>query len=337
MPHARETESGNQKLPSDKKMDLGKCLVLTHPARLGDSVLSLPLHRAIAQRFPLESNIGEPFRFLLELAGIDAAYSGPLYPKGARALFQEARRLRERQFRTVFLVRPNFRSALLAYLARIPIRVGDTTEGRAALLNHRVDVPARSNQIERLRAFGAAVALDVPPIFGLPTSPKLDPPTVGIVPAASYSDKIIPPEALRFVCHRLLDLGYRLALLGGPGQEPWSEPFQDIPAEDWVGRYSLPDLIAPLSSLRALVAADGGLYHLAVGCGVPSVGVYGPTKDKYWWHAWGDHVPVLAEGGEMSSVTGPQVWDAVSQTLKVTPSGDTQPAPRKMPLFSPPP
>lgn len=296
-------------------MDLGRCLILTHPARLGDSVMALPLHRAVAARFPLASNVGPDFRFLFEMAGVDAAYSGPIYPKGARALVGEARSLRSQGFGSVFLVRPNFRSALLARLAGIPIRVGDATEGRGLLLNRWAKVPPGANQLERLQAFGAAVGVKVPPEFGLPTIPRRHPPTVGIAPGASYEDKLIPPIALREVAERLLAAGYQLALVGGPSDRQWLPPFEGLDCENWVAKFSLRDLVGPLSSLSAVVAADGGLYHLAVGCGVPSVGVYGPTAPRCWWHAWGPHTPVLAPEGKMTRVTADSIWEALRNTL----------------------
>lgn len=297
-------------------MELGKCLVITHPARLGDSALSLPLHRALASRGEVHSNVGEPYRFLFELAGIEVAQAGPLYPKGATALLREAGALRTRGFDTAFLVRPNFRSALLARLAGIRIRVGDATEGRGPLLSHKADVPPKANQLVRLQAFGNAVGLEVPLEFGLPTSAKAVPPVFGIVPGASYEDKFIPRPALRDVAERLLDRGLKLALLGGPGEEPWAEFLNDLPAENWVGKFSLPDLISPLGSLCGLLASDGGLYHLSVACGVPSVGVYGPTASKNWWHAWGPHVPVLAPQGKMEAVDADMLWQAVTRVLE---------------------
>lgn len=277
--------------------------------------MALPLHRAASRHSDLESNVGEAFRFLLEMGGVISRQSGPLYPKGARALLAEARLLRARSFETVFLVRPNFRSALLAYLARIPVRVGDRTEGRGPLLNWPVDVPAKANQIDRLRLFGEKVGLSVPSDFGLPADPKSSIPTIGIAPGASYSDKVIPAKVLREVTERLLADRNRIVLLGGPGEEPYAEPLRDLPAEDWIGKFTLPELVRPLGSLTAVLAADGGLYHLSVACGVPSVGVYGPTANRFWWHDWGPHVPVLAPEGKMDLLDAESIWDAMKKVL----------------------
>lgn len=306
---------GDRDSASVEKVRLRKTLILTHPARMGDTVMALPLHRAAMRHGDLESNVGDAFRFLLEMGGVQARQAGPLYPKGARALIAEAKLLRERSFETVFIVRPNFRSALLAYLARIPVRVGDRTEGRGPLLSRPVDVPAKSNQIDRLRLFGERVGLSVPTEFGLPADPKRSVPTVGIAPGASYSDKVIPPNVLREVAERLIAEGNHIVLLGGPGEEPYADPLRDLPVEDWIGKFTLPNLVRPLGSLTAVLAADGGLYHLSVACGVPSVGVYGPTANRYWWHHWGPHVPVLAPEGKMELVDSEAVWNAMKKVL----------------------
>jgi ADP-heptose:LPS heptosyltransferase len=294
-----------------------KSLVLTHPARLGDSVMALPLHRAAAQTRQIASNVGAPYRFFFGLAGIEVADSGPLYPKGARALLRASKELRSQAYDEVFLVRPNFRSALLCALAGIKRRIGDATEGRGLLLTHKAEVPLKANQLVRLQAFGQAAGFEVPNDFGLPSATKLDPPVVGLAPGASYSDKLIPPMALLEVGERLLRAGYRIALLGGPGEERWAEPLGNLEAENWIGRYSLPELIAPLSSLAAMIGADGGLYHLSVACGVPSVGVYGETTKRYWWHDWGPHTPVLAADDDTRNVTADQLWAAVSRSLSL--------------------
>jgi len=302
--------------PSTQKQ-LGKTLVLTHPARLGDSVMALPLHRALARETRVESNVGKPYRFFFDLAQIEVAYAGPLYPKGVRALLSEARAMKAKSYGSVFLIRPNFRSALLTKLAKIPIRVGDPTEGRRPLLTHVADVPAKANQLERLQSFAETVGVEVPNDFGIPAYPKSPEPLLGIVPGASYSDKFIPPEALREVAQHYMAQGYRLAFLGGPGEEQWAEPLADIPGERWIGTYSLPDLIEPLSSLWAIVASDGGLYHLSIACGVPSVGVYGPTIHRHWYHNWGPHTAVLAPNGTMSQVTSSMLISALDRSLSL--------------------
>lgn len=296
-------------------MELGQCLLITHPNRLGDTVMSIPLTKAISKAAEVDTNVGSAFRFLLDVARVRAGVAEAWNPKGVRHLLSSARQLRSCGYGAVFLVRPNFRSALLARMAGIPIRVGDATEGRGLLLTHRARVPKGANQLERLKAFGARVGLTVSDDFGIPRVAPSDPPVIGLAPAASYEDKFIPTPVLRHVAEHILDLGFKLALVGGPLERPHAVPLADLPHLDWVGTFSLPELLAPLSSLRAFVGADGGLYHLSVACGVPSVGVYGPTRKANWWHNWGPHHAVLAPGGKMDRVTSKSVIEALERSL----------------------
>ena len=48
-----------------------------------------------------------------------------------------------------------------------------------------------------------------------------------------------------------------------------------------VGQTDLMMLMGVLSHCRALVANDSGALHLAAALGVPVVGIYGPTDERY--------------------------------------------------------
>src|SRR5215211_4643463 len=57
------------------------------------------------------------------------------------ALFRESREWRARRFDLAVLFPNSFAPALVAALARVPLRAGYATQGRAPLLTHRVGVP----------------------------------------------------------------------------------------------------------------------------------------------------------------------------------------------------
>src|SRR5688572_10858427 len=60
---------------------------------------------------------------------------------GPRALLAEAREWRARRFDLAVLFPNAFAPALVAALARVPSRFGYATQGRSALLTHRLPVP----------------------------------------------------------------------------------------------------------------------------------------------------------------------------------------------------
>lgn len=278
--------------------------------------MSLPLTRACVEVTETWSTAGAPFRFLFERAGLTVGAADPLNPKRMGPLMSEARRLRSAGFKTVFLVRPSFRSALLCRLAQIPNRVGDATEGRGLLLSNVVRLPKTRSELDRLEGFGAAAGLRVERRFGLvPDGYPRRPRAFGIVPGGSYGQKFIAPEVLRQVVAGLLERGYTVELHGGPGEEVFGQALLREGVEDHIGKYKLPEMVDRLASLAGLLSADGGLYHLSVACGTPTVGAYGPTSFRNWWHDWGDNVVVHAPGGDMRNLGLEAVWAAVARVL----------------------
>jgi len=76
--------------------------------------------------------------------------------------------------------------------------------------------------------------------------------------------------------------------LGGPGEaaalreiQTQSEREIEVVAENGFGRT-----FEVLESVSVVVGGDTGLMHLAAVCGVPVVGIYGPTtsSDGFWCH-----------------------------------------------------
>lgn len=110
------------------------------------------------------------------------------------------------------------------------------------------------------------------------------------------------------------------------------------PVLELCDQLNLPELIALLQHSRAYVGNDSGPMHLAAACGIPTVGLFGPTNDNLW-HPLSPHARVLrwqpcAAGCERSScaqdsypclqrITVDQVMDALSAlgaTVENTPT-----------------
>ena len=75
----------------------------------------------------------------------------------------------------------------------------------------------------------------------------------------------------------LLEKGYEVVLTGGP-QDGWVKPkFADLPVDDRIGHWAIPQTIAFYDSCDCVITHDTGPMHLAgiTGCGL--VGLFGPT------------------------------------------------------------
>lgn len=288
-----------------------RALILTHPARLGDSILSIPLHRALAAHYELHTNLGDPYRFLLRDIPEPIQFLPPLAPKSVVELVREARQLSDRDFSTAFILRPSFRSALLVRLAKIPQRVGEATEGRGWLLTHKLPYSPDMPELDRMDAIARLVGLETNKEATLEPRPEeiakakeaLGDADVGIVPGGTWPEKLIPTETLRQTISYLQSIGRHPVILGGPGDEIYADPLRSTGAKNLVAKFKLPEMAGVLKSLDLLITPDGGLSHYAVACGTPALIAFGPTPANRWGHFVEPHRTIIAPEGRMDRLT----------------------------------
>ena len=117
-------------------------------------------------------------------------------------------------------------------------------------------------------------------------------PLAGFIVGASTPDKTWPVARWAEAAGRLHAAGVRVALLGGPSEAAVgaavvaAAPTGSI-AADLTGRTPLPVLPAVLARCGVVIGGDSGPMHLAVGVGVPVVGLYGVTDPARTGPCWG--------------------------------------------------
>ena len=91
--------------------------------------------------------------------------------------------------------------------------------------------------------------------------------------------KFWPVGHFRELCHRLVERGAMPVVLYGPGEELLArECVRGLEEKALVPPLlSLRELIALISCCDALVSNDSGPRHMAIGLGVPTVAIFGPT------------------------------------------------------------
>jgi heptosyltransferase-1 len=103
-------------------------------------------------------------------------------------------------------------------------------------------------------------------------------PAVLINPGAGWGAKRWPAERYAAVAQGLIELGCRVLINAGPGEEPLAEVIvRQTAGAATALNCSLTQLIALTRRVRLAIAGDTGPLHLACALGVPVVGVYGPT------------------------------------------------------------
>lgn len=296
-----------------------KNVVIVQTAFLGDTALTLPLARDTRAVFP-RARVS-----VLTLPALAPLFQGSPWVdevliddkrgahKGLGGLWRLAGELKGRGFDLALIPHRSFRSALLAYLAGIPRRVGFSSSAGRWLLTDRVPFTWLMHDLERnlalLKPLAPGVEVrDDESVFltagdaarsalerrlraeGVPPETVL----VGVHPGSAWPTKRWLPERFAELCRRFEKAGERVVLIGGPSDRALcGELAKASGALDWSGRTSLDELKALMPRLSLLVTNDSGPMHLATGSGTPTLAIFGPTTRELGFFPYGPGHRVL--------------------------------------------
>jgi heptosyltransferase III len=126
-------------------------------------------------------------------------------------------------------------------------------------------------------------------------------PVLAIGPTANWQAKTWRPEFFAELIERLTGPsgilpGARVVLLGRDDERPMALRLIDsIPANrliDLVGKLDLLTAYACLARSAFYIGNDSGLMHLAAASGVPTLGLFGPTKEELY-APWGENTAIV--------------------------------------------
>ena len=278
---------------------MGRTLVIA-PQWIGDAVMSQPLMARLAARGDALSVAALPwvapvYRAMPEVREvIELPFQhGRLDWAKRRAM---ARELRGR-FDAALVLPNSIKSALIPFLARIPLRVGYHGEGRFGLLNRRLpNPPGRPPMVAFYSALaGAAATADAPQglhfegavLRRVTGSIGVQPQAYWVfAPGAEYGPAKCWPAAHYAALARSLFAAHGLpVLLLGSGKEAalCHQVSAAAPGACRVlaGQTSLVDAMALIAASRGMVSNDSGLMHVAAAFGVPQVAVFGSTSPEH--------------------------------------------------------
>jgi heptosyltransferase-2 len=112
-------------------------------------------------------------------------------------------------------------------------------------------------------------------------------PLLGINPGASYgSAKRWYPKEFAKVASELSNQ-YDIVIFGGPGEKDIALDIEKGLIEDGVSNYQnlagitgITELINKISELNLFITGDSGPMHVAAAFQIPTVAIFGPTKDN---------------------------------------------------------
>lgn len=276
---------------------------------LGDVILTLPAVRAIKQEYP-DAKID----YLARADGAAVLAGDPLFDRvlkvpesgdGAMATVRLIAELRRRKYSAAVDLYSNPRSALLMWLSGSRMRIGGSRRGRRHCYTHPMQAPPsirsaidhhlfhltplgidgvipekpqltlsaeeRKGARDRLREFGVSVGAGQ---------------VIGLHPGGKWEVKRWPADQFAALGKNLAEHhGFQLVVLIGPGEEKYQEALRAGLGDRATYLPTLPvrETAAVIEALDGLVISDGGIMHVSVAVGTPTIGIFGSAEPDIWF------------------------------------------------------
>ncbi len=288
-------------------------ILIIQTAFLGDAVLTTPLLEALHEQFPQSGlvllctpevkDVFTSCRALSEIILLDKRGK----ERSWFAKWRLIQQLRARHFDLAIIPHRSLTSALIAWLAVIPRRVGFSASQGRFLLTDVVPFRWGVHDVERnlalLKAFGVEhtgsdLWIKAEPEAAERVSKRLNESAVrpfdslvGIHAGSVWATKRWLAEGFAAVADRLIEeLGAKVVFVGGPKDGQIMERVLSMMHQkplNWVGKTSLKELIAVIARCQAFLTNDSGPMHVAVAARVPTVAVFGPTTKELGFFPYG--------------------------------------------------
>jgi heptosyltransferase-1 len=213
----------------------------------------------------------------------------PLSPTTLREVKQARRELREADYDVCVDLQGAVRSAVIAKWARAARLIGEDAPREWAarwFFSERVKTRG-AHVIEQAVEVMGAVAGEALPLRAplLPVDAEAERkaesmggPFVLLHPGAGWGAKRWPAERYGAVASALRDIGNRVLVNAGPGEEQLAgEVVRHSKGAVQVVSSSIAELIAMTRRAALVIGGDTGPLHLASALGRPVLGIYGPT------------------------------------------------------------
>jgi heptosyltransferase-2 len=297
-----------------------KALIVA-PSWIGDTIMAQPLFARLHARHPgLQLDAIAPrwvAPVLQRMAEISEVIDSP-FGHGQLSLkprWRLARELAARHYDAVYVLPNSLKSALVPFLAGIPLRVGFTGESRYGLINvrHRLNKLALPLMVERFAQLAETPGTPLPkPIshpkirstaaeqqktlaeLGLERPARI----VAFCPGAEYGPaKRWPAAHFAALAKRLAEQGCAIWLFGSPKDHAVAEEIsQRAPGlcRNLCGATSLTQAVDLLAMAELVVCNDSGLMHVAAALDRPIVALYGSSSPGF--------TPPLSEQADILSL-----------------------------------
>jgi heptosyltransferase II len=283
-------------------------ILIIGPSWVGDTMLIQPMLMRLKQRHP-ESWIdvlAPPWTATL-LYGMPEVHEVIInpFPHGALRLgarYQLGKKLRSAQYDQAIVLPNSLKSAIVPFVARIPLLTGFVGEARYGLLNdaRKLNKKKLPLMAERFAQLAEQSNDDIPhplpnPRLEVSTVQRdsslqklgliLDKPVAVFCPGAEYGPaKRWPTTYFAEIAQRLQHQGYAVWLIGSAKDKEFADKIIALgnsECRNLCGSTDLTDAIALLSCAQLVISNDSGLMHLTAALDRPMLALFGSSSPQF--------------------------------------------------------
>ena len=304
-------------------MDEVKNILVVQTAFLGDVILTLPLVRQLTKSY---SSAGIDVVVVPRAAGLLAAHpdirSVIVFDKrgedrGIRGLYRLAKSLRSAGYDLAFIPHRSLRSAVLAWLASVPRRIGFDRSAGSFLFTKKVRYNDALHEVDRNLSLLTGVSIEplrkeMPRLFPSDQDRsvvdeiiasrgiKPDDAIIAIAPGSVWNTKRWLKEGFRELAHRLSADRCYVAVIGGEQDRALCDEIcagGDSRVFPAAGTLSLLQSAELIRRCALIVSNDSAPVHLAMAMDTPVVAIFGPTIPEFGFAPYGPADVVVQTSG----------------------------------------
>jgi len=282
-------------------------ILLIQTAWLGDNILTTPLVANLAKKNDVDVlTIPKCMQVYENNPNVKhiIAYDKHAKNKGIQGLRQIANQLSGHDYDAAIIPQKWWRSAIVAKLAGIPMRVGFNDAPAKSLYTHRVTYRNEEHDIIRLceliKPLGVTPEIVSPTLypsesdfFTIKEFIRLfhDRKTIAIAPGTAWETKRYP--LFDKVAEIFTEKGFYVVAVGTESEKELCENvIKNSDGKVFTGKTIL-QTAALFTKISALVANDSGAGHIASGVGTPVISIFGPTTPEMGFYPWGKNNVII--------------------------------------------
>jgi heptosyltransferase-2 len=211
------------------------------------------------------------------------------------------------EFDLAYALHRSYRTSILLWLARIPIRIGFEQAKLSFLYNETFGRAPEDHDVLRnlsiLKGWGEPSSFSTDMRLHAPSATELgdgvkpllpDAPYAVLVPGSAWETKQWHAEGFRETARYLGKRGIRVVLLGGPEDAAVNRRVSDgLDVVDLAGKTSISDAMYIVKGARLVVCNDSMSLHMASAFKIPTVAVFCATSPEMGFGPWKNNARVV--------------------------------------------